>query len=148
MKDRVWRFSGEYREFSNFYPSPVLLDGVWYDTVEHAYQASKTTDPELREIIRKAKTPGKAKQLGKVIVKRPDWYKVNIQIMLDLLVQKFTLYPDLKLKLLSTGSMKLIEGNTWCDNFWGDCICGKCKYIPGLNHLGELLMDVRFLIGG
>ena len=38
---------------------------------------------------------------------------------------------------------ELIEGNTWSDNFWGDCHCPKCRGIKGENNLGKLLMKIR-----
>lgn len=44
MSDAIDRFSGPHRFLSNFYPSPIIYDGVAYPTVEHAYQAQKTLD--------------------------------------------------------------------------------------------------------
>ena len=37
----------------------------------------------------------------------------------------------------------LIEGNYWHDNYWGNCLCPKCKEIEGQNQLGKILMKVR-----
>jgi predicted NAD-dependent protein-ADP-ribosyltransferase YbiA (DUF1768 family) len=52
---------------------------------------------------------------------------------------KFTQNPVLATRLLATGSMPLVEGNTWGDTFWGvDARTGK-----GGNHLGEILMAIR-----
>lgn len=45
--------------------------------------------------------------------------------------------------LLATGDAELIEGNTWCDNIWGNCTCSKCAKTPGENRLGKLLMEIR-----
>jgi predicted NAD-dependent protein-ADP-ribosyltransferase YbiA (DUF1768 family) len=45
--------------------------------------------------------------------------------------------------LLATGDEELIEGNTWHDNTWGNCVCQKCQDIPGRNMLGMLLMELR-----
>ena len=61
--DRFTRETG-YDFLSNFYPSTVSFEGMLYPTVEHAYQAAKTIDPKIREIIRKANGPGEAKKLG------------------------------------------------------------------------------------
>ena len=59
--------------------------------------------------------------------------------MAELLDCKFTQNPVLKLKLIETGSKKLIEGNTWGDTFWGmSSRTGK-----GRNALGQLLMKLR-----
>ena len=143
---RIWRFIDEYRWLSNFWPAEVTLDGVVYPSVEHAYQAAKTLDPAFRAKIAGAKTPGDAKRLGKQLnsngLKRPDWDKINIGIVRDLLIQKFR-YPDLRKKLLDTGNTELVEGNYWHDNFWGKCYCYRCYYKLGKNALGNLLMEVR-----
>src|SRR5579885_277433 len=57
-------FHGTYRFLSNFWLSEVRLPGdpFLYPSVEHAYQASKTTDLDLRASIRSAPTPGDAKR--------------------------------------------------------------------------------------
>ena len=46
-------------------------------------------------------------------------------------------HPDLKEKLLSSGSVHLIEGNDWNDREWGVCN-GE-----GKNKLGKILMRIR-----
>jgi len=129
-------FTGEYRFLSNFYPAVVVLDGKEYPTVEHAYQAAKTADEAEREKIRLAASPVQAKRLGKVVSLRSDWDAVKLQIMEDLLRQKFSI-PHLKDKLLSTGDKELVEGNWWGDTFWG------VYEGEGENHLGRLLMKIR-----
>jgi len=57
--------------------------------------------------------------------------------METLLREKFSKDPELRAKLLNTGTSKLVEGNTWGDRFWGVCR-GQ-----GENNLGRLLMKVR-----
>ena len=136
-------FQGDYFFLSNFSPAPVMLDGVEYPTVEHAYQAAKTLEPKERERIRGASTPGLARKLGRKMPQRPDWPEVKVDIMRDLVRQKFKSNPDLQKLLLATGEAELVEGNTWHDNFWGDCRCARCAAVPGQNWLGRLLMNVR-----
>jgi ribA/ribD-fused uncharacterized protein len=140
---RVEDFTGDYHFLSNFDPAPVRLDGVQYPTVEHAYQAAKTLEPEGREGIRVASAPDLARKMGRKLALRPDWPAVQVEIMRDLVRQKFEGRPDLKKLLLATGEAELVEGNTWHDNFWGDCRCPKCAATPGLNWMGRLLMEVR-----
>lgn len=60
-----------------------------------------------------------------------------MDIMYDLLKQKFFTYPDLMELLHSTGEIELIAGNSKDETFWGVCN-GK-----GSNELGKLLMRVR-----
>lgn len=132
-------FRGQYRFLSNFYPAKVLLDNIEYPTVEHAYQAAKTTDLILRQQIKEAPTPGKARKLGKSIeikMSVPAWDCIRTSIMYKLLQQKFS-DPKLHKMLLDTGDAELVEGNWWNDTFWG-------KYKgEGKNVLGVLLMLIR-----
>ena len=136
-------FRGDLRWLSNFWPAEVALAGVTYPSVEHAYQAAKTLDPAEREWVREAKTPGQAKRRGRKVTLRPDWTPVfKRAVMLGLLRQKFARGSTLETLLLGTGNQKLVEGNTWHDNFWGSCQCTRCGD-KGQNHLGKLLMQVR-----
>ena len=135
----IIRFTGDYEFLSNFYPSTVWLDGVEYPTVEHAFQAAKTLDHEMRLKIQDAITPGGAKRIGRLVTLRPDWEMIKITIMEEMLRQKFHKHqaPLLYRKLIETGDQHLEEGNTWGDKFWG-----TCNGI-GENHLGEILMLIR-----
>ena len=130
-------FAGEYRFLSNFYPSPIRVDGLLFPTVEHAFQAAKTFDRDEKRKIAEARSPGRAKQLGRKVKLRKDWESVKVGIMEELLERKFEAHPDLAERLLETDDTELIEGNTWNDTFWG--VCGG----RGKNHLGKALMRVR-----
>lgn len=130
------RFAGEYRFLSNFYPCHVNLDGLWFHSVEHAYQAAKTFDMKERLRIWKMNRAGDAKKAGNQVKLRPDWESVKLNIMRDLLVQKFK-DPELKKQLLDTRPHDLVEGNDWGDKFWGVCDG------VGENWLGKLLMQIR-----
>lgn len=139
MITRIDRFNGEWKFLSNFWPSSITYQGLTYPTVEHAYQAAKSTDPEVRKkFLNPGRNggPGNAKRMGQRVVLREDWERVKLDIMLKLLRLKFSL-PDLRDRLKMTGEAELIEGNTWHDTFWGT-YRGQ-----GENHLGRLLMQVR-----
>lgn len=129
-------FTGELRWLSNFWPALVKLDGQLYPTVEHAYVAAKTTDHMIRSVIQTTSSPGEVKRLGRQFDLREDWHEIKLQVMEDLLWQKFQ-EPELKAKLLATGDIPIVEINTWNDTFWGQC---KGK---GQNNLGKLLMKIR-----
>lgn len=129
-------FGGEYRWLSNFAPSVVQLDGVKYPTIEHAYQAAKTLDKEERLRVQAEVSPNGAKAQGYRLTLRKDWEQVKLSVMCDLLLQKFHI-DEYAQKLMATGDVLLIEGNTWHDTYWGVCE-GK-----GFNHLGQLLMMIR-----
>jgi len=135
----ITSFKGAYAFLSNFTPAVVRLPGSdrKYPTVEHAYQAAKTTDDDTRYAIWSARTPGRAKRLGQKVQIRPDWEDVKLGVMLGLLRQKFGDHEVLQTQLLATGDMDLVEGNGWGDTYWGVCAG------VGENHLGQLLMQVR-----
>jgi ribA/ribD-fused uncharacterized protein len=133
------QFRGKFYFLSNFYPVNVY----GYPSVEHAYQAAKTLDKALRAEIKACKTPAEAKRLGGKLNLRPDWEEIKLEVMETLLKRKFE-NPQLRSKLLETGSEPLVEENTWHDNFWGCCQCSKCGFgLEGANHLGKLLMNIR-----
>lgn len=129
-------FSGEYRFLSNFYPCPVNLDGLQFPSVEHAYQAAKTLDPDARLAISLLPKPGQAKHAGKALQLRAGWDGMRLDVMRGLLLQKFA-YTPFANALKATHPWGLIEGNNWGDTFWGVCN-GR-----GKNHLGRLLMEIR-----
>ena len=111
-----------------------------FPTVEHAYQAAKTLDMKQRKEIALIPTPAKAKRAGRKVDLRPDWDTVKIDIMRDLVWQKFRFHPDLQDALLDTGNLVLEDGNHWNDGFWGICPPNSGN---GENHLGQILMEVR-----
>jgi hypothetical protein len=130
-------FQGEYRFLSNFWPSSIMMDGDRYDTVEAAYQAARTLSRDDRRTIRRMPTPGRAKRAGKLVTVRHDWDGINIRIMTSLVRSKFSA-PAMAAKLAATYPAELVEDNAWGDVFWGTS-GGK-----GENHLGRILMAVRF----
>jgi ribA/ribD-fused uncharacterized protein len=133
-------FSGPHAFLSNFHPVTVVLDGVQYPTLEHAYQAAKTTSPEQRDVIRRAMSPAHAKRLGRSVTLRPDWDDRKLETMRDLVAKKFAPGTILATQLLATGDEYLEEGNWWGDKFWG--VCNGV----GRNYLGKLLMAQRMTL--
>ena len=79
--------------------------------------------------------------LGRRVKLRPDWENVKNEVMRELLMVKFG-SGKLREWLLATGDEKLVEGNTWHDNYWGSCICPRCRN-RGRNELGKTLMAIR-----
>lgn len=133
-------FRGDYEFLSNFYPSEISYEGIKYKTVGHAYQAAKSSKPDIRLQIAALPTPGKAKRYGQKISPLPDgWFFSKYQIMKKLLLLKFA-DPVLAQQLLDTGDALLEE-----TNFWGDTDWGVCNGV-GQNRLGFLLMEVRTMI--
>jgi hypothetical protein len=134
-------FTGDMRFLSNFYRVQVQLDGVVYNTVEHAYQAAKTELITVRNDIWMCSTPGQAKRIGARVKLRPDWENIKYVVMSGLVRQKFTKHRDLLSKLRDTYPAQLIEGNTWGDREWG-AVYNKGVWV-GKNMLGKILMQIR-----
>ena len=128
-----------YHEFSNFSPHGIEMDGLWYPTVEHYFQAMKFPGHEFADKIRLAAKPAIAKQLGRTrsVTLREDWEAVKIDVMRAAVRKKFTTHPVLTQLLLDTGDEELVEAAP-ADYFWG-----RGKSGTGQNWLGKILMEVR-----
>jgi ribA/ribD-fused uncharacterized protein len=141
----ITRFKDQYLFLSSMQMLEVPLeteDGPAV-SVEHAYQASKFIDPEIRKQILAAKNGYKAKRAsrrreaeGNLI--RPDWHDIREEVMYSLTDEKFARNKRLAGKLLLTGSEPLIEGNTK-DAFWGV----TPDRPDSQNKLGFILEDIR-----
>ncbi len=134
-------FNGEYNFLSNFYPCTIPYDGVYWYSVENAYQAAKVILSKDKLYISTV-FPAKAKRYSKQVQIDPEWDIKKVDVMRELLQIKFSDYI-LKGKLYNTGEIYLVENNTWHDNFWGFCVCDKCIDKNKQNILGELLMTIR-----
>jgi len=128
-------FRGKYRFLSNFHECEI---GPFRST-EAAYQAFKSNDENVWKKFADL-TPFEAKKLGNQLKLRSDWEEIKEETMYRLLLVKFA-SEELAKMLLDTGDSELIEGNTWHDSYWGNCICEKCG--KGQNMLGKLLMKIR-----
>lgn len=137
--NKIERFAGDHAFLSNFHPAIVFFDGHMYPTVENAFQAAKCLHEEDRAQFATL-APGQAKRLGRKVEMRPDWNSARLDVMRDLVLQKFRNHAELQMKLLATGDADIIEGNQWHDTFWG-----VCDGI-GQNHLGKILMDTRRIL--
>ena len=124
---------------SNFSPHGIVLDELYWPTVEHYYQAQKYAGTAHAEDVRQAQGPGHAKRLGRRQdwPLRPDWEEVKVDVMRRAVLRKFWTHPGIRAALLATGDRPLVE-NAPTDTFWG---CGADG--SGRNMLGIILMDVR-----
>lgn len=128
------KFVGKYYFLSNMYAYNSIGKSV-----EHYFQAGKTTSIEDYNYIVSSSDGYEAKRRGKKIAMRYDWLKCRDNIMYEEVSLKFYVYKNLGDMLLSTGDELLIEGNTWGDRYWGVDL----KTGIGENKLGKILMKVR-----
>lgn len=133
-----------YGCFSNFSRHGIELDGFWWITTEHYFQAQKfvETDRPWFDKIREAKTPKDAANMGRDRSHplRWDWEQVKDDIMHRSVLCKFETHAEIREILLSTGDEFIVE-NAPGDYYWG---CGKDG--SGQNKLGQILMVVRDIL--
>lgn len=138
-------FHGDHYWLDNMFLSPIQWTSkIRFEAVEYGFVYFKTLDPRLRKQVLACSDPYEAKALGRSPgFMRSDWDDIKFGIMYQLLDMKFKQNHELLLQLIFTNKVKLIEGNTWDDNIWGDCTCSNCRDIPGQNFLGKFLMSLR-----
>lgn len=135
----IEEFRGEYRWLSNFW----IHDTARRLSVEHHYQAAKTTNYQDWLLIMSAETPSLAKKYGKPVERggrisvREDWNDVRLTLMEQFTREKYGTNRKLRQKLLDTSGSLIIEGNTHGDTFWG--VCNGV----GENNLGKIIMRIR-----
>lgn len=122
---------------SNFYNSPIRINGLIYPTTEHYFQACKMTTQLDHETIRNSNSPYTAANLGRKLPMKSDWFLTRDGVMLEALIYKFHQHINLFHLLINTGTSNLIE-HTKNDTYWADGGDGT-----GHNMLGKLLMQVR-----
>lgn len=133
-----------YGCLSNFSRHGFELDGYWWATSEHYFQAQKFPNIDWFDKIREAKTAKEAAKMGRDrrYPLRTDWEEVKDEIMQRAVLQKFQTHGEIRQILLETGNELIVE-NSPIDYYWG---CGKDG--SGKNRLGEILMVVREILRG
>jgi ribA/ribD-fused uncharacterized protein len=143
----------ENKEFSNFYEAKFTLDGNEYPTAEHAYQAIKAKtfgDEAMFDKIMKAKSAQSAKAFGRKVAnfKEETWSAKKNDVMTSILRAKFTQNPDIRAKLLETGTRPIANADPR-NKYWGigtslntEKAKDPSKWL-GANTLGKLLVDLR-----
>lgn len=103
----------KYYEFTNFYASPIELDGNQWPTTEHYFQAQKFIGTQLVEIIRQKKYPRDVFEYAQkpdiACQCRKDWKEVKVQVMKKALVAKFTQH----MMISASCSWALERENLW-----------------------------------
>ena len=134
----IREFQGEFRWLSNFTPCKVVLDGIEFGSVEHAYMSAKSRDPRWKHLCTTTRSPGFIKKESRKVQLIDGWDVVKFEVMRKCLEQKFNQEP-FRSKLIATGTQHIQEGNWWGDKIWGVCL----KTGEGENHLGKMIMEIR-----
>lgn len=132
----------KYGCFSNFSPQGFELDGFYWPTSEHYFQAQKFVGTPHADQIRQVKTPKDAAKMGRERSRplRSDWEQIKDDIMRKAVLRKFETHADIREKLLSTSDELIVE-NAPGDYYWG---CGADG--SGKNMLGQILVEVREIV--
>jgi len=129
----------KYGCFSNFSRHGFELDGKYWKTSEHYFQAMKFEGTKYEDKVREARSPKEAATLGRRrdFPLRKDWESIKDDVMRKAVLKKFQTHDEIRQTLLDTGDEHLVE-NAPGDYYWG---CGKDG--TGKNMLGIILMEVR-----
>ena len=139
MSVDFYREEGELGYLANYSNYGFTVDGVYYPTAEHFYQASKFDNPEIIQKILSCKTAREAASVGRDRNnKRIDHFKdIKLDKMYQAVYEKFQQNPDIRKKLIETGDEEIRE-MTDQESYWG-----VGPQLDGENHMGEILMRVR-----
>jgi ribA/ribD-fused uncharacterized protein len=138
--ERVRFYEHDFYVLSNFSAFRLAWAGRDFDTSEHAYHWEKfPANSKLRLAIRMARSAHDALKVADRhrAERRPDWDRVKVAIMRDILRAKAEQHEYVRRKLLATGDRELVE-DSWRDDFWGWGRTGV-----GHNMLGKLWMEIR-----
>ncbi|MBL7826737.1 MAG: NADAR family protein [Saprospiraceae bacterium] len=138
---------------SQWYPASFEVEGILYPTSEHFMMAHKALlfgDQVVFEQIIHSKTPGEAKDLGRMVSGFVEdvWVSTRYEIVKKANLEKFGQNEILKNYLVQTDQRILVEASP-VDRIWG---IGLTKDDPnasnihawrGTNLLGFALMEVR-----
>lgn len=144
-------FYGKNSPYSNFYYVEFEYKGYKVTSSEQAFMLEKALlfDKSMVKAILATDDPRAIKKLGRKVKNFDEkkWNKVRYDIMVDILLAKFSTEP-LKAQLLSTGDELMVEASP-NDKIWGaGLVIGDARlnyphYYPGQNLLGKALMEAR-----
>ncbi|MEI7555685.1 ADP-ribosylglycohydrolase family protein [Candidatus Chlorohelix sp.] len=125
--------------FANFSNYGFELDGHYWQTSEHYFQAQKFVGTTLYDEVRNVATPRQAYNVAQENKDkiRQDWGNVRDNVMRKAVRRKFEVNPEIRATLLGTQDEELIEASPK-DDYWGWGAQGI-----GQNKLGKILMEVR-----
>ena len=147
----VTTFAGANDPLSNFYGAPFDYNNIEVSSSEQAYQYQKALRngmPDMAKQILNAKSPNEAKSMGRYIKCSPTWEQENLDLMEQIVAQKFSQVPEAKKALLKTGETTLVEAVPW-QFFWGSGLSREATFNtmqavwPGENAMGKILEKTR-----
>lgn len=152
MKDNKFTFFWG-GPFSQWYPSPFIIDGKKFDDAEMYMMYCKAmlfNDTKSAELILTAKHPSESKAIGRRVknFNKEVWETYCKKFVYDGNYAKFTQNPDLLKYLMATENSELVEASPE-DEIWGiglkesDQRAQNKETWLGTNWLGEILTELR-----
>lgn len=101
--------------FSNFFECSITFQENKFPSSEHAFMWAKAThfgDTKTAKLILKAPSPKEAKKLGRAVTPFDpvQWDLVSFDLMVEILVCKFSQNPAVKKLLLRNNGKIFVEG--------------------------------------
>ena len=132
--------------FSNFAPTPIIVDGVEFKNAEQLFQILKFKDKEPVLAVYVANNPKMTAKHWEKTHRREDWGKMVVDAMKYCLMRKFEQSEDFRNELERSRGKFIVEDQTSFKNkkepdAWGVKL--KDDHYVGPNLLGRLLMELR-----
>ncbi len=112
MAIKFYKVNEEYGCFSTFSKHGSTLDGKYWMTSEHYFQAKKFEGTEYEEIIRLLNNPMDVAIKGrdKSLPLRKDWEDIKDDIMKKAVLEKFSQNTSIRNILISTKDEVIVVG--------------------------------------
>lgn len=143
---RIHKIDEEWGVFSNFGHTPIVVDGVVFDTSERLFQLMKFKDEEaVKAIYYKKGNPKMTAKHWEKTRRRDDWGRMIVDAMKFCLTQKYEQCGDFRKELERSKWKFIVEDQTSFKkkkpDAWGVKLQGD--NFVGPNLLGRLLMELR-----
>ena len=143
----IHKITEQWGVLSNFAQTPIVIDGVSFDTSERLYQTMRFDDPVIcRKVFEKKGNPKMtAKHYAKEGFQRKDWGQMIVDAMKYCLTKKYEQSIEFRNALEESKGKIIAEDQTSFPgknaNTWG--VKREGDYYVGPNLLGRLLMELR-----
>jgi len=139
--------------FSQWHPSPFVIDGVTYNCAEQYMMAEKARlfgDTEREAMIMATAEPSDQKRYGRMVTgfNNAVWLKHAQAIVTRASFAKYEQNPGIRATLIATGTKAIVEASP-SDKLWGIGIKASDPRAKnrvtwrGKNWLGQVLTEVR-----
>ena len=143
---RIYKIDEEWGIFSNFGHTPIVVEGVTFDTSERLFQLMKFKDEEpVKAIYYKKGNPKMTTKHWEKTHRREDWGKMIVDAMKFCLTQKYEQSEEFRQELERSKGKYIVEDQTSfpkkTPDTWG--VKQQGDDFVGPNLLGRLLMELR-----